>query len=316
VDDADAAPFFPATSVGFCLDPNGGAKAYGDDAALALERICDLFDGECEVYKRYGVRRVVEVRFVDGGGSPATIDIHLSRFASTEGAYAMLTERLVGDGDPADEATPRPIEGGGVAALGLGNAYVWRGPYLAEITYNDESAGESAIRAAGDRALPPLVQAIGAKLPGETAPPSVVTALPKEARLPLGVRLVTGDALGVRGAGAGAYGYYREGDRRYRMLVLLRSDADQARDALSAFSKVPAATREKGIGDGLVRAMIREGDGVEAEWLVASSGAKVVGIGDEARALRSGMSAEEHAKVTLSREEKAAKLKKALGGAG
>jgi len=38
--------------------------------------------------------------------------------------------------------------------------------YLAEITYNDEAAAEPAIKAAGERLLPPLVKEIGDKLPG------------------------------------------------------------------------------------------------------------------------------------------------------
>src|SRR6185312_11902450 len=105
--DAASAPFFPAVNGAFCLDPNGGDKAFGEGAPLPIDHICDLFDGECEIYKGCGVKRVVEARYVDGKGSSATIDVHLSKFATVEGAYAMFTRRVVGDGDPADEATPR-----------------------------------------------------------------------------------------------------------------------------------------------------------------------------------------------------------------
>src|SRR5262249_43142041 len=155
------------------------------------------------------VRRVTELRYVDGAGSPATIDIHLSKFGTIEAAYAMFTKRVVGDSDPTDEATPKPIEAGGAAALGPGNAYLWRGNFLAEITFNDESASEPAVKASGDRLLPPLAKEIGAKLPGDTAPPPGVAELPREGLVPLGIRYWTKDLLGVEGVGGGAVGYYK-----------------------------------------------------------------------------------------------------------
>lgn len=326
ISDATSAPFFPRTTAdagrdsasagpsGFCLDPNGGEKTFGEAGARPLDEICDMFDGECEIYKGFHVKRVVEARYVDGAGSPATIDVHLSKFATTEGAYAMFTKRIVGEGDPADEATPRPAEGGGAAALGIGNAYLWRGLYLAEITYNDESAAEQALKAASDRVLPPLVKQMGAALPGETALPPAAAALPKQDLLPLGIRYVVKDALGVDGVGGGAFGYYKAGDARWRVLAIVRGDADQAKDVLTSFAKLPGTTKEKGIGDGAVRVMIKEGEGAPAEWLFARADKAVFGVGDEARVLRSGMTAEEHAKVSLGKDAKGEKLKKALGG--
>lgn len=312
--DPATAAIFPRASGGFCLDPNAKEKTFGDEGALPLDRICDLFDGECEIYKGFNVRRVVEVRYVDGAGSPATIDIHLSKFGTSEGAYAMFTKRVVGDGDPADEATPRPIEGGGAAGLGLGNAYLWRGQHLAEITYNDESASEAGIKAAGEKLLPPLVREIGAKLPGQPEPPPAVAALPAEGRLPNGIRYFTTDVLGIEGVGHGAVGYYRDGERRYRMIALVRNDADQALDVLTTFGKVAGASKEKGIGDGAVRLMHQDGEGESAEWIVAHRGKLVVGIGDEVLVLRRGMSADERAKLTLDKNGKLDRLKKALGG--
>lgn len=312
VADFATARFFPSDSGGFCLDPNGGDKAFGEAAPLPLDRICDIFDGECEVYKGFGVRRVVEARFVDGAGGPATIDVHLSKFATTEGAFAMFTKRTVGDGDPADEATPRPAEGGGAAALGVGNAYLWRGQYLAELTYNDESSAEAALKASGDRLLPPLLEEMGARLPGETRALPAVAALPSEARLPMGVVFVTGEVLGLAGVGPGAVGYYREGDARWRVIALARADADQAKDVLTTFAKATGAAKEKGPVDGAVRLMRKESEGVAVEWLVARAGKNVLGVGDEPRVLRPGMSAEERAKVSLSKAAKLERLRKAV----
>ncbi|APR81859.1 Hypothetical protein A7982_07208 [Minicystis rosea] len=311
--DATTAPIFPASSGGFCLDPNGGEKTFGEAASLPLDNICtDLFDGECEIYKGYGVRRVVEARYVDGSGTPATVDVHLSKFATTEGAYAMFTRRVVGDGDPASDATPRAIEGGGAAALGVGNAYVWRGLYLAEITYNNETAAEAAIRAASEKLLPPFVKEMGSKIPGDTALPPAAAALPKDGLIPLGVRFVTKDLLGDSGVGAGAFGYYRAGDKRYRVASIMRADVDQAKDVLGTLAKLPGATKEKGVGDGAVRLMRKDGESAPVEWVFARSGKAVLGVGDEVRALRAGMTADEHAKVSLTKDEKMDRLKKLI----
>ncbi|MEO5726432.1 MAG: DUF6599 family protein, partial [Byssovorax sp.] len=234
------------------------------------------------------------------------------RFGTSEGAYAMFTRRVVGDGDPADDSTPRPTPGGGSAALGLGNAYLWRGLYLVELTYNNQDAAEAAMKTAGEALLPPLVREMGDKLPGETALPPAATALPKENLIPLGIRYITKDLLGDTGSGAGAFGYYRAGDKRYRVAVIARGDADQAKDVLSTLGKVRGAAKEKGIADGAVRFMHKDGEAPPAEWVFARSGKLVLGVGDEPRALKATMSADEHARVTLSKEEKIERLKKSF----
>jgi len=312
--DAVSAPFFPQALGGFCVDPNGGDKTFGDGAAQPIDRICDIFDGECEIYLGYGARRVVEARYVDGAGSPATIDVHLSKFGTSEGAYAMFTRRVVGDGDPAEESTPKPLSAGGAAALGLGVVYPWRGAYLLELTYNNEAAAEATVKSAGERLLPPLAKEMGDKLPGETTLPPAAAALPKDGLLPLGVRFVTKDLLGDAGIGAGAFGYYKAGDKRYRLASLVRADVEQAKDVIDTLGKLSGATKEKGVGDGAVRFMHKEAGGPQVEWVFARAGKSVFGIGDEARVLRAGMTADDHAKVSLTKEEKIERLKKALAG--
>jgi hypothetical protein len=310
--DAQTAALIPRKSNNFCLDPNGGDKVYGEGTSRPIAQICDMFDGECEIYIGFGVRRVVELRYVDGAGSAATINVYVSKFASVDGAYAMFSKRVVGDGDPASEDTPRPIPGGGVAALGVGNAYLWRGAYLVELTYNDETAAEVAIKAACDKLLVPLVKEIGDKLPGDTELPAPAAALPKGKLLPLGIRLATKDLFDVAGVGPGALGYYRDGDKRYRFATILRADDEQAKDVFGTLGKQPGAAKEKGIGDGAVRFTRKEGEGPATEWLFARSGSRIMGIGDEVRALRSGMSTDDVAKVSLSKDDKVARLKEAL----
>jgi hypothetical protein len=74
-----------------------------------MDEVCTTaFDGECEVYKRFGLDRVVVLRYVDGSGAPNSVEVNLSRFKTVDGAYAMFTKRVVADGDPA-RASVRPL---------------------------------------------------------------------------------------------------------------------------------------------------------------------------------------------------------------
>ena len=262
--------FFPEKAGAFCLDPNASDKAFGEGASQPLDGICDLFDGECEIYKRHQVQRVVEARYVDGGGTAATIDVYLSRFASRDAAYAMFTKRVVGDGDPAHPDTPKPIEGGGAAALGIGNAYLWKGPHLVEITFNDTGASSVAqVQQKADGLLPPLVKAFADKLPGELELRAAAAALPGAQRLDLGIRFLTGEMLGVEGTGPGAYGYYADGDKRWRVVSIVKDDAAQAKDVIATLRKLPGAAEEKHLGDGGVRVIVAD-RGPKTAWIVAN----------------------------------------------
>ncbi|HKQ69070.1 MAG TPA: DUF6599 family protein, partial [Polyangiaceae bacterium] len=132
VTDAASAAFFPRQAGGYCIDPNGETRVFGEGGKLSMDAICtEAFDGECDVYKGFGLKRVVHIRYIDGAGSPGSVEIYLSQFASSEGAYSMFTKRVIADSDPLSSA-PRKLEAGGAGALGTGRAYVWKGLYLAE----------------------------------------------------------------------------------------------------------------------------------------------------------------------------------------
>jgi hypothetical protein len=309
--DPFARALLPLRSGALCADPHGSERAYGEDAEKPFERACDeLLDGECEIYRSLGAVRTMEVRYVDDGGSSATATVLLSKFSTSEGAYAMFTLRVVGDGDPASEVTPKQIDAGLAAAAGVNNAYVVRGPFLAEVVLTDDKAGSvAALRAAADRHVIPLAKAIGAKLTGDLSPPPAVAALPESARLPLGVRYHTRDVLGIAGAGPGAVGYYREGDKRYRIGAMLRRDGDQAKDLLATFAKEPGAAREKAPYDGFVRLIVQPPGELPSEWVLGRARGVVLGIGDEVRVLRDTMTGEERGKLLLSTKEEMEKLK-------
>lgn len=317
-EDAPRDPFaralLPLRSGALCADPHSAEKAFGEDADKPFDRACDeLLDGECEIYRKLGALRTMQVRYIDDAGSTGVATVLLTKFQTSEGAYAMFTLRVVGDGDPASEVTPSRIEGASLGAAGVGNALVVRGPFLAEIVFTDESAGSAAaLRKAAEPHLVPLAKAIGAKLTGDPSPPPAVALLPPAGQLPLGVRYHTKDVLGIVGVGPGAVGYYREGEKRYRVAAMLRPDGDQAKDLLALFGKEQGASREKAPYDGFVRLVVQPQGELPAEWVFGRARGVVLGVGDEVRVLRDTMTSEERDKVLLSTRDKMEKLKQML----
>jgi hypothetical protein len=307
--------FFPRAAGGYCVDPNGEVRAYGEAASGTLDEVCtQLFDGECEVYKGFGLKRVVTLRYVDGKGSPATVNINLSRFADKEGAYGFFTKRVVGDSDPM-EATTQTLEAGGAAALGSGISYVWRGEHVAELSYTNELESPDQLKKSSQQVLPTLTREIGDKLPGQKAPPDAVRALPQEQRIVLGVRYEAKDVLGISGTGSGAIGFYKDGDKRWRVFAITRADEDAAKDVIKTLKKLPGAKTIKGVPfEPMGFALSPEGE-PRTEWVVARKGPTVFGVGDEELALSADQSADEAKKVRLDEAAKIEKLGKLAGSA-
>jgi hypothetical protein len=304
--------FLPRQAAGYCVDPNGETRTFGEGGKLPMDAICtEAFDGDCEVYKDLGLKRVVHFRYVDGAGSPGTVEIYLSQFATSDGAYTMFTKRVIADSDPVASA-PRRLDAGGAGMIGTGRAYVWRGQYLAEIQYANEQETVPQMKASSDRVLAPIGAEIGAKLPGSAELPRAAARLPVQKMVPMGIAYMQRDVLGVDGAGPGATGFYKEGDKRYRVLSIARDDVDQAKDVIKTFSRLRGATERKGIGDGAWHVMLADTDGAKLEWVIARSGKALLGVGDEAFVTRPGMTASEHDAMCLTHDEKIARLRAML----
>lgn len=316
--DDRAKAFLPGRAAGFCLDPKDGDKSFGKGTPNPLEAIADLFDGESKNYEDYGVGRVVHARYVAERGS-TSIDVNASEFVSERNAYAMFTKRVVGDGDPADEATPKKAEMGAdaIAVLGTGNAYVVRGKWLLEVVYNDDTATPAQLERDGNKALTELLSAIVAKIPGASPSPPEVAALPAPDRIPMGVRYRLAVPFpGLAGevdrpdanSVGGAVGYYRSGERRYRISAVKLADEAAAKSLFDQATKQPGATAREGAGDQATRYTFKEG-ALEGEVLVARKGNAVYAVWDELRVLRGGMPDAERAKLSLTSDDKLAKLK-------
>jgi hypothetical protein len=287
VKDSVSAAFFPRSAADYCLDPNGEARAFGENAPNSLDAVCtELFDGECEVYKSFGLRRVVTLRYIDGKGSPGAVNVNLSRFASIEGAYGFFTKRVVADADPAETA-PAALDAGGAGALGSGIAYVWRADMVAELSYTNELEPPDQLRASATRVLPPIAKAMGESLPGDKQLPKAVSVLPSEHRLPMGLSYAAKDVLGIGGTGPGAVGFYRDGSERYRVFALTRADEDSAKDVLKTLHKVDGAKSLKDTGVDAISFSAREEETSPlVGWVVGRRGSTVVGVGDEVFVLR------------------------------
>jgi hypothetical protein len=307
--DPISAPFLPKAVASYCVDPQGEVKTYGEKGKLSMDEVCTTaFDGECEVYKRFGLKRVVSLHYVDGGGQGGTVEVNLSQFADVAGAYGMFTMRVVA-GDPAEPSTPKPFAAGTAGAIGTGRAYVWRGQYLVELQYVNEQESPDQLAKASDAILRSVGKEVGAKLPGATTLPAAAQALPEANRLPNGIVFHPKDVLGWNGVGPGALGFYKEGDRRWRTLAIFKDDPEQAKDAFKTIKSKPGTLPVPAMGDEAAHVVVApSGGGPKTELLVARKGNVIWGIADEEYALRGA----DKEKARLTKEEAIAKLKPLL----
>jgi hypothetical protein len=309
--DAISAPFMPRSAGGYCIDAQNEPKTYGDKGKLTMDEVCTTaLDGECEVYKRFGLDRVVSLRYVDGSGAPNSVEVNVSRFATADGAYAMFTKRVIADGDPA-RATVKPLAAGAAGATSSSNAYVWRGQYLAELTFvtEDTKMTPQQMAKANDTATGAIAKDIGGKLPGGTQVPPAAALLPSAGQIPLGVAYYPKDALGLADIGPVALGYYKDGDKRWRDMAMVRDGAESAKEVFRAFKLRPGALPVKGLADEAVQIIIQEApDRAKAEYIVARKGTTVAGVGDEELVLDPSTPSDKLAPLKLTKDEKIQRL--------
>ncbi len=139
-------------------------------------------------------------------------------------------------------------------------------------------------------------------------------ALPSDKRVPMGVGFEAKDLLDVAGVGAGAIGYYKDGDKRWREIALVRDDEAAAKDVLKTLAKVDGAKTIKGVTFDAVR-LTRQADesSPKIAWVIGRKGSSVLGVGDEELVLSADQSAEEAQKVSLSDSDKLERLKQLMG---
>jgi len=233
------------------------------------------------VYKQFGLKRVVALRYVNGNGG--SVEINLSRFANDDGAFGMYTKRVVADGDPTDAHAPRPIDASGAGAMGSGRGYAWRGSYLVELTYLNETETPQAMIASSEQILPTVAKAVSEKLTGATDKPISARALSTTNLIPNGIAYFPQDPLQLGKIGAGAIGYYKDGTKRYRMLAVQEADIDSAKDAMKIIRGRAGVLPIAALGDEAVLIAIKDPPDAltKNEYVIARKGALIAGVGGE-----------------------------------
>ena len=312
VDDPVSAAFFPRSNGTYVIDPApGSVKTYGAKAKLSMDAVCTTaFDGECEVYKRFGLSRVVTLRYVDGApGSAGVVEVVLSQFDTDGGAFGMFTKRVVADADPVSADAPKPIAATGAAALGGGRANAWRGPYLVELTYMNEQEKPAVMVKSSETVLTQLVKSITDRLAGNLEKPAPTRDLPEANMVPNGVQFFPKDAIGIKGLGPAAIGFYKEGEKRYRVLQAAPADEAGAKEMTKAVRGTPGALPVAGVGDEATQFVLQSGKAApKAEWIFVRKGKTVTAVGDEEFALEAGQPLDKQTN-RLTKDEKIAKLK-------
>ncbi|MBX3234046.1 MAG: hypothetical protein KIT84_32950 [Labilithrix sp.] len=306
--DGVSAPMLPKAAAGYCVDPQGEVKTYGEKGKLSMDEVCTTaFDGECEVYKRFGLKRVVSLHYVDGSGKGGTVEVNLSQFADVAGAYGMYTLR-VASGDPAEPSTPRVLEAKAAGAIGTGRAYVWRAQHLVELTYVNENESPEQSAKSSEVVLSAVGKEIGSRLPGAETLPPAAQMLPPANRIAQGIVFHPKEVLGWPGIGPGAVGFYKEGDRRWRVLAIVKDDAEQAKDAFKTMKAKPGTLPIANSGGDEGAHVVVPTKGEKVEMFIVRKGNVIWGVGDEEYALRGG----DAAKARITKDEATTKMKTLL----
>jgi hypothetical protein len=96
-------------------------------------------------------------------------------------------------------------------------------------------------------------------------------------------------------------------------LVIVKDDADQAKDAFKTMKSKPGSLPVAGLGDEAAHVIVAgQGGGPKVEMLAARKGSTIWGIADEEYALRGGAE-KEHARLT--KDDALARLKPLLAAA-
>jgi len=267
--------FLPLSAGGFCVDRHAEIGRHGKVGDPPLDAACAALGIDCDRLKRFGLRRLVTLRYADAGGSPAQATLSVLEFDDAELALAALSERIATDlevGEPVGR-----LEGPDLGVLGDTHVLVVRGARMVHAGLANERLAPADLAKETARRLPELTRAVVARLPAGVPPPAL-SLLPEADRVPLSLRYDGFDLLGITGVGRGARARYEEPGRRYEVVALIRGDADAADDVMETLRKVDGARRIKHAPYDAVR--FRLTDGPEpVEWVFGRRDGVVVGVG-------------------------------------
>lgn len=270
-----------------CIDPHATFRSYGDGEKAPLGAACEVLEGDCQSYVRFGLRRVHVVPYVSGADPRARVTVTLLELASPEASFALYTERTLGDA-PGDAAKWKPLDEAGTAVVSGAQALAWRGSHLAELDYTDETSAPGRIAERGAAPLEALARELALRLPGKAELPLSVSLLPKRDGGPRKLLFEHENLFGIEGLGAGAlarYGSARaspsdEAAAEMPLAVLGRADDDSAKDVLRTLRRLPGSRPFRGAPYESLSVPLQSGEGGERlEWVFGRKRHVVVGIG-------------------------------------
>jgi hypothetical protein len=291
VKDPLAGAFFERVIDGHCVDPLSEPLVFGEQSSQPLDGICKQFDGGCELYKENRIKRLLLVRYVDDAGKGRMAEVILSKYADVHGAYTLFTKRVTSGADPLDASTPKPLALAGVGAIGTGRAYVWKGQYLAELTYSNDLETPEVLAKSSAAMLSVLAASIAKKLPGGAELPPAAAALPPAGMIPLGVTYLPDGADGKGPMGLGkigpmAVGFYKEGEQRFRVLSLTKESPELAKDIMKTLRSKPGSQAlATPLADEAFQLSIPSKDAPKSDFLWVRKGAQIFAVGDDEYAL-------------------------------
>jgi len=269
------APDLPVRAAGHCVDPRIDVRSYGVGAKAPLDSVCtELFNGECELYKTYGLEGVRTLEYAPSVGDHA-VSVVVSEFRTGPGAFGFLTRRILAGGPP-EGLTVEPLELAGQGALGASVAYLRRGRRVVELTYVSPTETPQEVEAKSKRILPELARAIALELGGDEALPSVAQRVALTGVLPLGLELPPDGLFGLTGTGPHAIAHFG-GTSPHRLLAVEAVDEPSAKDTWRLLATAGALRKVKG-SDVVTLRVSDEGRPPE-EWFLLRQGRLIVGVG-------------------------------------
>lgn len=259
------------------MDPGSDIRRYGVGAPSPLSGVCvELFNGECELYKSYGLEGVKTVRYVAADGSPTSVSVVVSSFRRSSGAFGFFTQRVLG-GDLPSRATVKPLEAEGRAASGVGMTVAWRGKQVVESTYVNENETPQEIEERSPQVLHPLTQLFSQTLVGPTEPEREVRFLEMDGLDPLGVFVMTDGLLHATGTGPASLGYFSQAEHPHRVLIADRRDPEGSRDLLLLLRRAHSAATLK--GRDIIRLRTTQPGAFPETWYLRRQDDVLLGVG-------------------------------------
>ena len=206
VNDPVSAAFFPRTSLDYCVDPQGETKTYGEKGKLSMDEVCTTaFDGECEVYKRFGLKRVVSLHYVDGAGKGGSVEVEPLAVRRRTRARTACSRCASSQAIPPSQSHPEAARsGGGRRDRNGARVRLARRSTSSSSSTSTSTSRPSSSRNRARRSSRRSARSIGDKLPGSPTLPPAARRCRRDHWIPNGIVVPSRrTSLGIAGAGPG-----------------------------------------------------------------------------------------------------------------